>query len=99
MSLASKKSSSVVSSSVVSYSSTSGGGGLSSSSAASNYATDYIGHKNYAKLSSKSKQLIRRSYDMGDSAVGMKHLFQVGINLHGIFIIFNCMNWLYFKMY
>ena len=70
------------SSSSQSYSSSSVGGAASSSSMKASltpsYHTDTEGFTNYKKLSSKSKKLIRQSYEMGDSGVGMKRLFQVG---------------------
>ena len=47
------------------------------------YVTDYSAatgsNINYNKLSAKSRQLIRRSYELGDSAAGMRKLYEVGI--------------------
>ena len=46
------------------------------------YVTDYSSatgsNINYNKLSAKSRQLIRRSYELGDSAAGMRKLYEVG---------------------
>lgn len=72
------------SSSSASYSSSGGAGGgsmsrITKSTMMPSYQSDTAGFTNYKKLSSKSKKLIRDSYEMGDSGVGMKRLFQVGV--------------------
>lgn len=52
------------------------------------YSSSTGSNINYNKLSAKSRQLIRRSYELGDSAAGMRKLYEVGIYQVSTFLLF-----------